>query len=80
MNIAAAGGAAAVAGAHGSATGSQAGRDAAIRGADGPRVRDGWWARLRKRGAIVAFATVAGALAAIASLVIMIMIAGGWTP
>jgi hypothetical protein len=82
-NVAAAGGGAAVAGAYGSATGNQsrqAGADGAVRGAGDPRMTDGWWARLRKRGAVVAFATITGALAGVASLVFMIMIAGGWTP
>jgi hypothetical protein len=56
-----------VVGAHGSATGGQAmqadrvavtvGRDApTVRGADPPST-EGWWARLRKRGIVVALAT-----------------------
>ena len=28
-----------------------------------PHVKEGWWARLRKRGAIVAFATIIGGVA-----------------
>lgn len=73
----------AVAGAHGSATGGQAvqaGRDAAAaeqqaaaaRAEDLPS-RESWWARLRKRGLVVALATIVGAIAAICAWV-------GWTP
>jgi hypothetical protein len=43
-------------------------------------VREGWWTRLRKRGAVVAFATIIGAVAAVAGVVVAIMIAAGWKP
>lgn len=57
-----------------------AGQDAAVPGADDQPVKAGWWARLRQRGAFVAFATIIGALATIAGVVIAIMIAAGWKP
>ena len=41
-----------------------AGRDAAAPGAGGQPAKEGWWARLRKRGAVVAFSTIIGAVAA----------------
>jgi hypothetical protein len=65
----------------------QAGRDAVAAGQDARTttaedqpVKGGWWARLRKRGAIVAFSTIIGAAAAIAGVVVAIMIAAGWKP
>jgi hypothetical protein len=77
-------------GAGASVTGVQstrAGRDAATAGRDGvvpsageQPVKEGWWARLRKRGAVVAFATIIGALAGVAGVVVAIMIAAGWKP
>lgn len=57
-----------------------AGQDAAVPGGEGQPVKEGWWARLRKRGAVVAFATLIGALAGVAGVVIAIMIAAGWKP
>jgi hypothetical protein len=57
-----------------------AGQYAAVPGAGDQPAKEGWWARLRKRGAIVAFATVIGALAGVAGVVIAIMIAAGWKP
>ena len=57
-----------------------AGRDAAVPGADGQPAKDGWWARLRKRGAVVAFSTIIGAIAAVVGVVVAILIAAGWKP
>ena len=57
-----------------------AGRDAAIPVADGQPAKGGWWARLRKRGAVVAFSTIIGAIAAVAGVVVAILIAAGWKP
>ncbi|HEX6525343.1 MAG TPA: hypothetical protein VF070_35840 [Streptosporangiaceae bacterium] len=57
-----------------------AGRDAVVPGAGDQPVKGGWWARLRKRGAVVAFATIIGSLAAVAGVVIAILIAAGWKP
>lgn len=77
-------------GAHSSVVGAQvvqAGGDAVTSGQDTkiPPVEDqlvpeGWWARLRKRGAVVAFATIIGAIAAIAGVAVAILIAAGWKP
>ena len=64
----------------------QAGRDAvtagqdAVPGAGEQPAKEGWWARLRKRGAVVAFATIVGALAGVAGVVIAIMVTAGWKP
>jgi AbiTii len=58
-----------------------AGQDAAVPPAGEQQpVKEGWWARLRKRGAVVAFATIIGALAGVAGVVIAIMVAAGWKP
>lgn len=58
-----------------------AGRDASVTGSgEQPPAHEGWWARLRKRGAIVAFATVIGSIAAIAAVIVTILIAAGWKP
>ena len=57
-----------------------AGQDAAVPGGGEQPVKQGWWARLRKRGAVVAIATIIGALAGVAGVVIAIMIAAGWKP
>jgi hypothetical protein len=57
-----------------------AGQDVAVPGATEQPVKEGWWARLRKRGAVVAFATVIGSLAGVAGAVIAIMVAAGWKP
>jgi AbiTii len=57
-----------------------AGRDAAVPSAGEQPVKEGWWARLRKRGVVVAFATIVGAIAAVAGVVVAIMIAAGWKP
>ena len=52
-----------------------AGRDAVVPSAGEQPVKEGWWARLRKRGAVAAFATIIGALAGVAGVVVAIMIA-----
>jgi hypothetical protein len=80
----------AVVGAHGIATGGQvvqAGRDAAKAGQHAAAARaedvpskEGWWARLRKRGVVVALATIIGAIAAVAGTAVAICVWVGWTP
>jgi hypothetical protein len=57
-----------------------AGQDAAIPGAGDQPAKEGWWTRLRKRGAVVAFATIIGAVAGVAGVVFAILIAAGWKP
>jgi hypothetical protein len=78
-----------VSGAHGTAIGSQAvqgdhnaiaGRDAADAGAKEQPANEGWWARLRKRGVVVAFTTVIGGIAAVAGTVVAVFAWTGWTP
>ena len=76
-------------GANSSVVGSQAvqaGHDAAVTGQDAATgaedqaVKEGWWARLRKRGAVVAFATIIGAIAAVAGTVVGVCVWIGWKP
>jgi hypothetical protein len=55
-------------------------QDAAVPGGKEQPVNEGWWARLRKRGAVVAFATITGALAGVAGVIVAVMIAVGWKP
>jgi hypothetical protein len=78
-----------VSGAGGTAIGSQAvqgdhnaiaGRDAASTGAPEQPAKEGWWARLRKRGMIVAFATIIGGVAAVAGAAVAVFAWIGWTP
>lgn len=57
-----------------------AGQDAAVPGAGEQPAKEGWWARLRKRGAVVAFAIVVGAIAGVAAVVVAIAVAAGWKP
>ena len=57
-----------------------AGQDASIADAADQPVKEGWWARLRKRGAVVAFSIIIGAIAAVAGVVVAILIAAGWKP
>jgi len=57
-----------------------AGQDAAVPAAGEQPVKEGWWARLRKRGMVVAFATIVGAIAAVAGVVVAILLAAGWKP
>jgi hypothetical protein len=80
----------AVAGAYGSATGGhavQAGRDAAAAQqqaaaarAEDPPSRENWWACLRKRGLVVALATIVGAIATVVGTAAAICAWIGWTP
>jgi hypothetical protein len=56
-----------------------AGQDAAVPAGEQP-VEGSWWARLRKRGAVVAFAAIVTAVAGVAAVVVTIMIAAGWKP
>jgi hypothetical protein len=56
------------------------GQDATITGAEDQAVKEGWWARLRKRGAVVAFATIIGAIAAVAGTVVGVCVWIGWKP
>ncbi len=69
-------------GANSSVVGSQAlqgdhnaiaGRDTTRAGAPEQPAKEGWWARLRKRGMVVAFATIIGGVAAVFAWI-------GWTP
>jgi hypothetical protein len=76
----------AVVGAHGGQA-MQAGRDAVTAGqnaaaarAEDPASKEGWWARLRKRGAVVALATIIGAIAAVVGTTVAICVWVGWTP
>jgi hypothetical protein len=84
-----AGGTNVTAGAHGTAIGGQAvqgdhntvaGRDATSSPAEELRAKEGWWARLRKRGALVAFTTIIGGIASVAAVVIAWFTWVGWTP
>jgi hypothetical protein len=56
-----------------------AGRDASVPAGE-PPVKEGFWARLRKRGAVVAFAIIVGSLAGVAGVVVAILVAAGWKP
>ncbi len=76
-----------VSGPGGSAAGAQAGRDVPISGRDagsaaakGEPAKAGWWVRLRKRGMIVAFATVVGAIAAVIGTIVAVCAWTGWIP
>ena len=57
-----------------------AGQDATITAAEDQPLKESWWARLRKRGAVVAFAIIIGAIAAVAGVIIAILVAAGWKP
>jgi hypothetical protein len=57
-----------------------AGRDATVEGTKGQDVKEGWWARLRKRGAVVAFATIISAIAAVVGTIVGVCVWLGWTP
>jgi AbiTii len=80
----------AVNGANSSAVGGQAvqaghdavttGQDATITSAEDRPVKEGWWARLRKRGVVVAFATIIGAIAAVVGTVVGVCVWIGWIP
>ena len=79
-----------VAGVHGGTVGGQAvqaGRDAVMAGEQAAAVRaedppsgENWWARLWKRGVIVALATIVGAIAAVVGTAVAICAWVGWTP
>jgi hypothetical protein len=43
-------------------------------------VKEGFWARLRKRGLIVSLAIIIGAIAAVVGTVVGICVWVGWTP
>jgi len=58
----------------------QAGGDATAARADDQSPKDGWWARLRKRGIVVAIATIVGAIAAVIATAVAICAWAGWTP
>jgi hypothetical protein len=58
----------------------QAGRDAAAARAVHQPSREGWWTRLRKRGAVVAFSTIVGAIAVVVGTAVAICAWAGWTP
>jgi hypothetical protein len=69
--------------AHRSATGGQAvqaDRDATVARAEDQPCKEGWWARLRERGMVVAIATIVGAFAAIVGTAVAICAWVGWTP
>jgi hypothetical protein len=80
----------AASGANSSVVGSQAvqadhdaivtGRDATITSARDQPVKEGCWARLRKRGMFVALATIIGAIAAVTGTVVAACVWIGWTP
>jgi len=57
-----------------------AGRDVTIPSAEDQPVKEGWWARLRKRGVVVAFAIIIGAIAAVVGTAVGICVWIGWTP
>ncbi len=76
-------------GANSSVVGSQAaqgdhnaiaGRDATNTGAKEQPAKEGWWARLRKRGMVVAFTTIIGGIAAVAGTIVALFAWIGWTP
>ena len=57
-----------------------AGLNARISAADDQPVKEGWWTRLWKRGAVVAFSTIIGTVAAVAGVIVAILVAAGWKP
>jgi hypothetical protein len=57
-----------------------AGYDTTVTGAADQSGKEGWWARLRKRGLIVTFATIIGAIAAVGGTIVGACIWLGWTP
>lgn len=57
-----------------------AGRDAANAAAEEQAANEGWWARLRKRGMVVAFSTIIGGIAAVAGVIVAVFAWIGWTP
>lgn len=72
-----------VIGTHNNVTGNQAvqaGGDATVTPAQDQPSKEGWWARLRKRGMIVATATIIGAIAVVIGTAVAICTWIGWTP
>ena len=77
-------------GANSSVVGSQAvqadrvavvtGKDATITSAQDQPLKEGWWARLRKRGMVVAFAIIIGSIAAAIGTPVAVFTWIGWTP
>jgi hypothetical protein len=76
-------------GANSSVVGSQAvqgdhnaisGREATNTGSAEPLAEEGWWARLRKRGMVVAFSTIIGGIATAVGAVVAVFTWLGWTP
>jgi hypothetical protein len=65
---------------HGGRDAVVAGQDASLTRAEDEPAKGGWWARLRKRGAVVAFAAVITAIAAVAAVIVAIAVAAGWKP
>ncbi|MDQ2882154.1 MAG: hypothetical protein M3Y48_13280 [Actinomycetota bacterium] len=57
-----------------------AGRDVANTGTKEQPAKEGWWARLRKRGMVVAFATIIGGIATVAGTGVAVFTWIGWTP
>jgi AbiTii len=57
-----------------------AGRAANITGAREQPAKEGWWARLRERGMVVAFTTIIGGIAAAVGAVVTVFVWIGWTP
>jgi AbiTii len=57
-----------------------AGHEATVTGAANQFGKEGWWARLRKRGMIVAFATIVGAIAAVGGTIVGVCVWLGWKP
>jgi len=57
-----------------------AGQDATMASATDQPVKEGWWARLRKRGMFVAFATIIGAIAGVVGTAVGIAVWIGWKP
>jgi hypothetical protein len=65
---------------HGGRDAVVAGQDASLTRAEDEPAKGGWWARLRKRGAVVAFAAIITAIAAVAAVIVAIAVAAGWKP
>jgi hypothetical protein len=66
--------------AHGGRDAVVAGQEASLTRAEDEPAKGGWWARLRKRGAVVAFAAIITAIAAVAAVIVAIAVAAGWNP
>jgi hypothetical protein len=57
-----------------------AGQDATLTSAGDQGVKEGFWARLRKRGLVVSLAIIIGAVAAVVGTAVGICVWIGWTP